>query len=163
MDLIKEIPFKERKKIKKNEMIKKKKSKLVVGRWRTKKFKIGKMVRAVAVGTDPYKAYIGCEDGTLREINLKTGELQKIITVHSLCVRHIQVQHDRVFSSANDKSLKCTDLQNEQVEFSLEGHSNFVPSFVLISDFPHSSAVTFMLCLEQRSKVVRNRDEFFFF
>ena len=134
----------------------------ILGKWKTKKFKIGDSIRSIAYDHNSNHSYLGCEDGRIRKFNLKTEKMETILHAHISCIRNIDIFGDWLISSSNDKSIKIFSKINGTLITTFFGHTNSIPIFVIFSIIPEETIITFILCLKALySKKVNGSNKFF--
>lgn len=83
----------------------------------------------------------GSYDKTVRIWNLETGEVVRVLTGHSRCVRALQFDDAKLVTGSMDHTLKIWSLQTGQCIRTLEGHTDGIVSLHFDSKILASGSV----------------------
>ncbi|GEM_PF-3100722 len=93
-------------------------------------------VSSVAVSPDGKVLASGCQDGSVKLWDLKTGQVQRILLGHALAVNCVTISADGkvVASGSGDKTVKLWNLQTGELLQTLADHAERVSAVALSPD-----------------------------
>ena len=93
-------------------------------------------VRSVAISQDGTRALSGSDDGTVRLLDLETGNFLKVMEGHTDSVRSVAISQNgtRALSGSDDCTLRLWDLETGNLLKVVEGHTHNVKSVAISND-----------------------------